>query len=56
MTRKELETVLKVLSRIKDKDAHVGEAILIINKNIERYNKMKGQLKEQYDIDRGPWP
>lgn len=55
MTRKELEDVLKVLGRIKEPDSHVLKAIFIINKNIEEFNARKGQLKEQYEIDSGPW-
>jgi len=51
MTRKELETVLKVLGRIKDPDSRVLEAVFIINKNIEIYNSRAGQLKESYEID-----
>jgi hypothetical protein len=52
MTRKELETVFQILVRIKDPDAHVLQAINIINKNIEEYNKRRGQLRNQYEIDR----
>lgn len=56
MTRKELEDVLKVLGRIKQRDPHVLKAVFIINKNIQEFNARKGQLKEQYDVDDvGPW-
>ena len=55
MTRRELETVLKVLGRIKEPDAHVLEAIFIVNKQIEMYNGRKGQLREQYEVEIGPW-
>ena len=55
MTRKELETVLKVLGKIKNPDSHVLEAIFIVNKQIEMYNGRKGQLIEQYEYDESPW-
>lgn len=48
MTRKECDDVIKVLTRIKDPDAHVLKAIFIVNKQIEEYKSRKGQLKEMY--------
>ena len=55
MTKKELETILKVLGKIKEPDARVLEAIFIVNKNIENYNARKGQLRDSYETDSGPW-
>jgi hypothetical protein len=49
MTKKELDTVLKVLEKIKNPDSYVLEAVYIIKKNIERYNKMRGQLRDQWN-------
>lgn len=51
MTRKECDDVLKVLVRIKDPDAFVNIAVIIINKQIEQYDSRRGQLREQYETE-----
>ncbi len=54
MTRKELQTVLKVLEKIKNPDSWVQECIHTIKRDIERYNKRRGQLREMNDYEI-PW-
>lgn len=49
MTKKEVNKILNILSRIKDPDAHVTEAILICKKLIANYDARKGQIKEGYE-------
>ena len=51
MTRKEFQTILKVLEHIKNPNAYVREAILLVQRDIERYNKTKGQLLERWEYD-----
>jgi hypothetical protein len=56
MTRKEAETVLKVLQRIKQQDYHVQLAVIIVEKQLRQFNDRRGQLKDQYDYDNErPW-
>lgn len=51
MTKKETETVLRVLRRIKDPDAHVQTAIAIAEKNMSMFAERKGQFRDQYEVD-----
>ena len=51
MTKKELQDVDKVLSRIKDPDAHVAKARAYIAKDLAAYAARQGQLRDQYDIE-----
>ena len=54
MTRKELNTVLKVLEKIKNPDSYVMESIHITKKNLAMYDSRKGRLREQVEYDY-PW-
>lgn len=51
MTRAETNTVLNILRRIKDPDAHVKEAILICEKQLAIYDKRLGQIRDHYEPD-----
>lgn len=55
MTRRELEYVLKVLSRIKDPDAHVFKAVVFVQKDLATYDARRGQLRDTYDSLDAPW-
>lgn len=54
MTKKEFETLLKVLEKIKNPDSYVMECIHLVKRDIERYNKRKGQLSEMNEYEY-PW-
>lgn len=49
MKKDEVLYLKKILSLIKDPDGHINKAIAIVDKEIARYDAMKGQLKEQYE-------
>lgn len=55
MTKKECKLILKVLEHIKNPDTYVKEAILNIKRDIERYDRMKGQLLDQYEYETSNW-
>lgn len=48
MTKLELNKILEVLLKIKNKDSYALECIHIVQRDIERYNNRKGQLKELF--------
>lgn len=52
MTKKELQLVLKVLNNIKNPDTYVIEAKHNVEKDIVRYERMRGQLMDNYEV---PW-
>jgi hypothetical protein len=54
MTRKELNIVLKVLEKIKNPDTYVTEAIYNVKKDLMRYDRRQGQLREMNEYDY-PW-
>jgi len=51
VTKKELEYVAKVLSRIVHPDEHVAKAVAYVQKDLAHYAACKGQLLEQYDYE-----
>lgn len=51
MTKKEFKLILKVLHKIKNPDTYVMECIHNVERDILRYDRMKGQLKEMVDYD-----
>lgn len=55
MNRKELNHILMILNRIKDPDSKIAEAIAYVNKDLAIYDSRRGQLRADYDYDRGPW-
>lgn len=55
MTRAELDYLKKILTRIKNPDAHVEKAIAFVDKDIALYNSRRGQLRDQYEVDERYW-
>jgi len=55
MTKQETEYVHKVLTRIKDPDEHVAKALAFVHKDLANFDARRGQLKDQYEYDRGDW-
>lgn len=51
MTRKELEFIKTLLSRIKPQDGQVNKALAYVDKDIAQFESRKGQLREQYDYE-----
>ena len=51
MTKKELQYLLKLLSRIKPQDEHVAKAIAFVEKDLAIYDARRGQLMDQYEVD-----
>lgn len=43
--------VLTILGKIKDPDEYIAKAIAYVNKDIAQYDAMKGQLRDQYEVD-----
>lgn len=54
MTRKEYELMLKVLEKIKNPDTYVTECIHNVKKELLRYDRRRGQLREMAEYDY-PW-
>lgn len=54
MTKKELQSILKVLKHIKNPDGFVKEALYNVERDINRYENMKGQLHD-YELDNYNW-
>ncbi len=55
MTRKEVEHVLDTLQRIKEPDGRVLRAIASCEKQLKIFDSMRGQLKDQYEVDNKSW-
>jgi hypothetical protein len=49
MTKKELEYVKNILTKITPKDQHVEKAIAFVEKDIKIYEARKGQLRDNYE-------
>lgn len=54
MTKKEYQLLLKVLEKIKNPDTYVIECKHNVERELMRFERMKGQLKEMGDYDI-PW-
>ena len=54
MTKKELKLVEKVLEKIMNPDSYVFEALHNVKKDILRYDRMKGQLRDMGEYEY-PW-
>lgn len=51
MTKKEAQTVHKLLKKVKDPGPEVRECIAIMEKQLAIYDRTRGQLKDSYDDD-----
>ncbi len=51
MTKKEYELILRVLKKIKNPDTYVMETIHNVERDLLRFDRMKGQLREMSDYD-----
>lgn len=54
MTRKEFELLLKVIKKIKNPDTYVMECVHNLEREILRFERMKGQLRQMSDFEY-PW-
>lgn len=51
MTAKDLQHILKILTRVKPQDGHVLQAIASVEKKLAEYDARRGQLADQYEYD-----
>ena len=51
MKKKEFELLLRVLEKIKNPDTYVIECIHNVKRDLIRFERRKGQLREMADFD-----
>ena len=50
MTKNDLINIRELLLRIKDPDGYSKVALAAVEKDIARFEKCKGQIKEKYEV------
>ena len=55
MTKKEFQLLLKVLEKIKNPDTYVSECKHNVERELDRFERMKGQLRDMGEYDYTPY-